>query len=960
MQACFYKKIAVSVLTALLITAQASGYAARADETNADSIPVSLYSNNSGEKSYFDYADEHADVPYANDNISRSGTEYSTESGSGAIAGSYEGKEALCWESGTGSVTYTVEIPADALYTIWLSYRHLNSNSTKIFLGIEIDGSYPFAGMDNLSFPVFWKNDGDTFRKDSNGNELTPQQLQMDGFYEKSAYDDTGLAIAPYEVFFSAGTHSITLVALDVPFILEKIILKAPENTAKYSELSLSYPVPSDSKDSPPVYVQGEAASKKSARSFAPLNDSAESGLTPSDPGRSLLNYTGGTVWKAPGDMLEWDFFVEEAGYYKLAFKYKQNMVVNGESYRWLKIDGKTPFQEAQCVAFSYNAKWKTLPYADDGGTPYMIWLDAGKHSLSLEVTLGGMVDYYRKLSAIVSSLSDRYLMITKITGQVPDINLDYELFNQIPGLTEALQSEQKALLELARDMLSKNNKQGGECSAALKNMARVLKSMCDNPYLAQNYVQDYFTNFSTVSSWLYSMKDMPLSLDEIQITPFDSAFENTSTTFLQSLKYALLRFMYSFTRDYQSVSVPGNDGKEITVWVGWGRDQAAVLNSLIRESFTEKTGIGVKLKIVSSSIVNGILSGNCPDLHLQISRSEPVNLGMRGALYDLTNFEDFDDTLERFQQGADIPYRYKDKCYALPDTQSYFVMFYRSDIFKDLGLDLPKTWDDFIRVSTAIQRNNMQVYVPYTQITTAYTVNQGIGNLNLFPTLISQNGLSLYNDDLTATAIATQESISVFDRWTKLYTDYRFVREADFYNRFRVGIMPLGIVPYEFYFQFSQMAPEIQGKWEIATIPGTVGGNNSVAGAGSGCVIIEQSKYHDESWEFLKWWTSAEIQERYSTSVESVLGLVGRNSSANVEAIKNLEWDRNKLPVLLKQWESVNEIPEVPGSYHLTRVVDQAFWTVLNGEKDALDAVPKWSKAADEEIDRKLKEYEH
>ena len=100
-------------------------------------------------------------------------------------------------------------------------------------------------------------------------------------------------------------------------------------------------------------------------------------------------------------------------------------------------------------------------------------------------------------------------------------------------------------------------------------------------------------------------------------------------------------------------------------------------------------------------------------------------------------------------------------------------------------------------------------------------------------------------------------------------------------------------------------------------------------------------------------------MQTRYSRNVESVLGMLGRIPTSNVEAFKNLSWDPDDLGALLNQWEKVKEVPEVPGSYYLSRAVDQAFWSVMNDNTNPKDAVVKWSKVADEEIQRKIKEYE-
>ena len=169
---------------------------------------------------------------------------------------------------------------------------------------------------------------------------------------------------------------------------------------------------------------------------------------------------------------------------------------------------------------------------------------------------------------------------------------------------------------------------------------------------------------------------------------------------------------------------------------------------------------------------------------------------------------------------------------------------------------------------------------------------------------------------------------------------------------------MPLGIAPYSTYMTLYSAAPEIKGRWSVALVPGNEEGNRSIAGAGTGCVIVKKSSHKDEAWEFLKWWTSAETQSRYSRNVESILGMIGRTATANIEALSSLAWDSDDLKVILEQWTLVKELPEVPGSYYLTRAVDQAFWAVVNGESTPKDAVAKWSRVADDEIARKIKEY--
>ena len=96
----------------------------------------------------------------------------------------------------------------------------------------------------------------------------------------------------------------------------------------------------------------------------------------------------------------------------------------------------------------------------------------------------------------------------------------------------------------------------------------------------------------------------------------------------------------------------------------------------------------------------------------------------------------------------------------------------------------------------------------------------------------------------------------------------------------------------------------------------------------------------------------------RYSNNLESILGPVGRIDTANVEALSRLSWTKKDLGILMEQWEKVVEVNEIPGSYYLTRALDQAFWNVTNGQATSKDAILEWSMVADNEIKRKIEEY--
>lgn len=87
--------------------------------------------------------------------------------------------------------------------------------------------------------------------------------------------------------------------------------------------------------------------------------------------------------------------------------------------------------------------------------------------------------------------------------------------------------------------------------------------------------------------------------------------------------------------------------------------------------------------------------------------------------MVDLTTFDNFDDIISRFYDDAVTPYRYNGGVYALPVTRTFPVMFYRKDILRDLGLDIPETWDDVINMVSVLAQNNMAFTLPVSTATT-------------------------------------------------------------------------------------------------------------------------------------------------------------------------------------------------------------------------------------------------
>ena len=943
-------------LCATVTVAAEEGY------TQANTSVNRIYSETE-ENDYWSYQQKNIQIKCADANIDLGGGNFVSSDLLAANEGPYIDSEGNSYDNTVvlkdeSVVEYEVDIPSSALYNIEITYLPLSENGSKIEFALLVDGEYPFSESQSNSLPILYKNE-DGKKYDDYGNQYTPEQIILEEYTSRKIFDASGCNNFPYCYLLSAGKHKITLKVKGESFVLAKIVLTAPNPMPLYADVSREY---NDTDlNSEPIVIEGEDAYAKDTRALVPKSDTSSPAVSPSDAKKQFMNYIGSTNWQDPGEQITWKFSVQEDGLYDLRMIYKQDQIVNGYTYRTLKIDGEYPFKEAESLKFYYGTSWQTYTFADEDDNPYYIYLTKGEHTLSLTATMGDTDSFYRQLKQITTALGDLYLAIAMITGDSPDKNRDYDLFRQIPDFENRLNELYGELSDLADEMRMLSGNNNTSCVSAVNNMARILKSMSENLYTAQNYVTDYYNNYTNVSAWLYDMKAMPLSIDRIYLVPKGSDYSIKMSGFIEKTLFSVKRFLVSFSDEYSGTSLSDKNAS-VKIWINWGRDQAMVLNSLIQETFTPKTGISVNLEITDATLVKGVLSNNAPDLALYLARTEPVNLAMRGALCDLTQFEDFDEVSRRFGDTAIVPYTYDNGFYALPDSQSFYLMFYRTDVFEALDLEVPESWDDFLAATAVLQRNNMQSWIPYIQITSSTTVNTGIGGLNLFASILQQFGGNLYNEEKNLCMLDSKISLKAFTYWTDMYTKYKLPTTASFYNRFRLGTMPLGIEVYTMYTTLKQAAPEIDGRWSICKVPGiknedgTV--NHTVAGAGTGCAILSSSEHKDEAWEFLKWWTDADTQLKFSNNVESILGSVSRTTTSNLDAFAKMDWDSDDFEILTAQMAEISEISEVPGSYYVSRSVDQAFWNVVNNNEAPKDSLLEWTEIANSEIKRKIEQY--
>jgi ABC-type glycerol-3-phosphate transport system substrate-binding protein len=284
-------------------------------------------------------------------------------------------------------------------------------------------------------------------------------------------------------------------------------------------------------------------------------------------------------------------------------------------------------------------------------------------------------------------------------------------------------------------------------------------------------------------------------------------------------------------------------------------------------------------------------------------------------------------------------------------------MLFYRTDIMEELELEVPQTWEDVYNVVFELQQHGLDFFYQAPSPVAA----GGLTDAGLMPFLFQEGG-EWYTDDGMRSALNTPEALQAFKRWTDLYVSYKLPIQADFFNRFRTGEMPIGVSNYWTYVLLKVAAPELRGRWEMAPMPGTEmqGGviDRSNGGALDCAVMFRDVKDPEASWEFLKWWTSEEAQVRFGREMEGIMGVEARWSSANVAALSRLPWDPKDIEAILAQWEWYRETPVVLGGYFTARHVYNAWNEVVLLGEHPRDALEEAVKEINKEMRKKQEEF--
>jgi ABC-type glycerol-3-phosphate transport system substrate-binding protein len=958
--------IAVFLSLMMLVSAFGIGTAAaeEKDNTSIVSYDIADVRDLLNAESYSEYAQRNADIPRGKSEIKIDAVNYNKDKTDAKVkvVQNYNGSTGsalLCPVEGV--VSWDVEIPSTAKYAVRIEYTFPeDGKSTAIERKLRIDDEYPFKGARYLSLTKVWRDLYETdeegnpvFKTDINKNDIKAQKVIVPVWRTYTACDSTGYDVNPYEIVFEKGKHTISLEASREELVIKSITLYPYEDLPTYAEIEAVYQQNNyqPATGAKPIILQAEKPVYTSDRTIYPVNDRTSAITMPQSPSLSKLNALGGTKWQTVGQWVEYTFTCEKTGLYDIIPRYKQADLNGMYTSRRIRINGEIPFEEASYLQFNFAETWKT-ERLNDGTTEFRFYFEEGKtYTIQFEVVLGGMSEIIGRVQDALTAINNDYLKILQITGADPDSYRDYNFRNLIPDTIKDMYAQYLELTAIA-NLLTQINGVKGSNIATLENIARVLKRMAtDEDEVARN-MDTLKSYIGTLGTWLNNVRNQPVLFDYICIQPSGEKLPKADANFFEAAAFEISSFIMSFFTDYSNLgaTVKLDEKDVVEVWIATGRDQAQVIRSMIDNGFTSQSNIGIKLKLVSGgTLLPATLSGMGPDVSLSNGQDIPVQYAIRNAVISLNDFDTFDEVTKRFSEAAMVPVTLYGKTYGLPETQSFSMMFYRKDIFAELGIDIPRTWDDLMSIVPYLQYNNMIVGLP-----------KELGGLNLF---LYQMGGELYADDGMRINLDSNIALEAFDKMTSFFTQYSFPVEYDFANRFRTGEMPLGFADYVgMYNQLSIFATEIRDLWEFVPVIGIQdedGNINNVTLSGvSTMIMMNGCKNQQNAWRFMDWYTTAEAQSTYANEMVAIVGRGAMYASSNKEALLSLPWSTNDLNNILAQFNKLAAVPEMPGGYIIGRYVSFAFLNAYNNHADPVESLLDYIDDINKEITRKRKEF--
>jgi multiple sugar transport system substrate-binding protein len=404
-----------------------------------------------------------------------------------------------------------------------------------------------------------------------------------------------------------------------------------------------------------------------------------------------------------------------------------------------------------------------------------------------------------------------------------------------------------------------------------------------------------------------------------------------------------------------------------LTVWETYNAQEHEVFDALARDferDYAARTGRAVRLKVeripyegLLPKLKYAAITHTAPDI-CRVDNAWVLTLAYGRAVAALDTLPNFATTLDdeashyvaaaiatNVVETPEAGGPWQRHLYGLPDQTNCVALFWNRALFRAAadalrreGLDperAPKTWEEFVRYAKVLTIPERKQY-----------------GFAMFATLWwTMPFLNTFGAEFSTTAPDGRLSCGLMD--PRALEAYRFL--VSLYRDYGVeaGAWQTGAINPEQGFINGKYAMILTGPWNlkrfesvdfgVSLVPAGPAGTSSNVG-GSNMVVFRSSEHADVALDFLRWFTSRDMQLRWSRE----LGQIPVNRDAFEEAAKAAAGTH--LGVFLEQLRTARPLKQLPKMDQIEdRVINPAIELALKGQGTPESIM----KNACEQIDR-------
>lgn len=345
-----------------------------------------------------------------------------------------------------------------------------------------------------------------------------------------------------------------------------------------------------------------------------------------------------------------------------------------------------------------------------------------------------------------------------------------------------------------------------------------------------------------------------------------------------------------------------------------------------IFDAYTEETGIEVDLQSIPWSaahdrLLTAVASGEGPDV-VQMGSTYMAEFTDAGALLDISDYIESSDALspENFFEGNVATTRFGDNYYGVPWYTETRALYYRTDLLEEVGYpEGPSNWEELYDAAVKLSERGDNMY--------GFDIN--LKEQTFGPMFAKQNGSEIIND--AGEPVLNEPEFVEAIEYLHSFVEAGATTNQDLGIELSQSFGGEGIVPMFISGPWSismieDQTTDIEGKWDIRTLPEGPVSNVSNTG-GANLAVWSSSDHPDEAMDLIE----------HMVSVDSLMTYYDTTSSlpALVEAWEEEPFQDEKIAVFGEQLENSEHMPLIEGWDRMSQAYLSSFEQIMVGGAD-------------------------